>query len=160
MRAVRPDKLTLAALEATLDIYLRGEEEARSQVPVLSMLFASPGELRERAEHLAASMTAALEEAGAAGAADVSVAQGASAPGGGSLPTNELPTYVVRVVPAGMSAGVLHRALVQAPGTPVVTRVADGAVLFDVRTLGRPSDGDLCVKALVRCLKEDSADAE
>lgn len=160
MRAVRPDKLTLAALEATLDIYLRGEEEARSQVPVLSMLFASPGELRERAEHLAASMTAALEEAGAAGAADVSVAQGASAPGGGSLPTTELPTYVVRVVPAGMSAGVLHRALVQAPGTPVVTRVADGAVLFDVRTLGRPSDGDLCVKTLVRCLKEDSADAE
>lgn len=158
MRAVRPDKLTLAALEATLDIYLRGEDVARAQVPALSMLFADSDELRDRAERLAAAMREALGTAGLSNAASVSVRKDVSAPGGGSLPTTELPSFAVAVSPHDRSAADVHRALVQEPDVPVVTRVCDGVVLFDVRTLVRCDDGELAVAALVSCLGEGGAD--
>ena len=152
MRAVRPDKLCLAALEATLASYEAGPEAARAEVPVLAMLGADPAGLRERAAALAERIRAELAAAGLAAAARVDVEEAASTPGGGSLPTMELPGWVVAVEPAACSEERLHRDLVQVPDTPVVTRVERGRVLADVRTLVGARDEDRLVEALVLCL--------
>ena len=81
---------------------------------------------------------------------ELQVVEGASTPGGGSLPTVEPPTFCVAVCPVDgrLSADGLKRALVQEPDTPVVTRVRHDQVLFDVRTLLHDTDLDLCASAL------------
>src|SRR5690606_39956694 len=82
MRAVRVDKVTYAALEATLRLWLRGR--AIDEVPVMAMIAAAPESLRARATALAAR----LREAGAT----VRCIDGASAIGGGATPAQTLPT--------------------------------------------------------------------
>ena len=128
MRALRPDKLTLAALEATFRLVRdrRGDE-----IPVLAMLRAGDAELRARADDLAARVAA-----GGAGTAEVIACR--SAVGGGALPGGELPSWAVAL--AG-PADALDRALRAAP-VPVVGRIADGRMLLDVRTLVAEDDLD------------------
>ena len=154
MRALRPGKLALTALEATLRLYVNGDDEARKQVPVLAMLNAPAAQLKRCAERLRDRMRAALDAAGASGAVTLAAVEDVSTPGGGSLPTCELATWCVSVVPAEgvCSVDELKRALVQEPDTPVVTRVAHEAVLFDVRTLVGERDEALAVEALVACI--------
>lgn len=128
MRALRPDKVTLAALEATLALY-RDPVRAPAQVPTLARLLASPEALRGRAEALAAGVRDALR-----GRALVDVREDLSEAGGGSLPLQRLPTWVaeVRRASGGVSRieGSLRR---QSP--PVVARIRDDALVFDPRTL-------------------------
>ena len=107
-----------------------------------------------RKEH-AARLLRKLREAQCEEAVELQVVEGASTPGGGSLPTVEPPTFCVAVcsVDGRLSADGLKRALVQEPDTPVVTRVRHDQVLFDVRTLLHDTDLDLCASALVDAVR-------
>jgi L-seryl-tRNA(Ser) seleniumtransferase len=137
MRALRPDKVTLAALEATLGLY-RDPIRCLGRVPALAMLLASPEELRRRAEVLADAVAGALQ-----GRARVELREGTSEAGGGSLPLQRLPTRVVEVRrPAGGLSRIEERLRRNAP--PVVARIHEDALLFDPRTL---DDRDLPVVA-------------
>jgi L-seryl-tRNA(Ser) seleniumtransferase len=116
-RALRIDKLSLAALEATLRLY-RDPERARREIPVLAMLDASEAELEARARRLA-------ELAGG------EVVRAAAKVGGGALPLLELEGPVVALEgPAEELAARLRAA-----DPPVLARIAEGRVLLDPRTL-------------------------
>lgn len=155
MRALRPGKLTLAALEATLRLYVTGPEVAHREIPVLNMLGSASAPLERQAKRLRDRMLRRLRDAQCEEAVDLQVVEGVSAPGGGSLPTVELPTFCVAVRPVDghLSADGLKRAMVQEPDTPVVTRVQHDQVLFDVRTLLRDTDLDLCAAALAEAVR-------
>jgi L-seryl-tRNA(Ser) seleniumtransferase len=119
-RAVRIDKLSLAALEATLALY-RDPAAAIAEIPVLAMLSAEPAELRGRAGRLAAATGGDVIEA-------------TSRVGGGALPLLELAGPVVGLDPGAMGCDELARRL--RVGDPaVVGRIHDGRVVLDVRTL-------------------------
>ena len=150
MRALRPGKLTLAALEATLRLYVTGSDTAHREIPVLNMLSGAPAPLERQAKRLHDRILRKLREAQCEKAVELQVVEGVSTPGGGSLPTVELPTFCVAVCPVDgrLSADGLKHALVQEPDTPVVTRVRHDQVLFDVRTLLHDTDLDLCASAL------------
>ncbi len=128
-RAVRIDKLSLAALEATLALY-RDPDLARAELPVLRMLEATPDELDARARRLAEGC------GGEVVAATAKV-------GGGALPLLELPGPAVAVELA------LAEPL-RAGDPAVVGRVADGRLLLDVRTL-TDDDADLVAAAVRAC---------
>ena len=155
MRALRPGKLTLAALEATLRLYVTGPDAAHREIPVLNMLSGAPAPLERQAKRLHDRMLRKLREAQCEEAVELQVVEGASTPGGGSLPTVELPTFCVAVCPVDgrLSADGLKRAMVQEPDTPVVTRVRHDQVLFDVRTLLHDTDLDLCASALADAVR-------
>jgi L-seryl-tRNA(Ser) seleniumtransferase len=127
MRAFRLDKMTLAALEATLRLYLN-EDRALGEVPGLRMLGMSLPELRQRAELLAVRLR---EVDGVAG---VVVKEDVAYVGGGSLPDQPMKTAVLEVEPAEMTATDLAYRLRQ--GTPAVLgRLREGRLILDVRTV-------------------------
>jgi len=121
-RATRIDKLSLAALEATLALY-RDPARARREIPVLAALEAGEDELRARALWIAsaAGPRAAVERASAR-------------VGGGALPLVELEGPIVAVDPGEQRADAIARAQ-RAGEPPIVARIADGRVLLDPRTL-------------------------
>lgn len=123
-RAMRADKFTLAALEATLALY-RDEEHARREIPVLAMLTASPEDLNRRALGL-------IERCPAPYRAHAVV--GVSAVGGGAFPDTSLPTTLVSLDPGARGADVLAAAL-RSGEPPVIARIADGRVVLDPRTI-------------------------
>jgi L-seryl-tRNA(Ser) seleniumtransferase len=121
-RAVRIDKLSLAALEATLLLY-RDPARARAEVPVLAMLEAADQELQARARRLHELI----------GSDDAEIVRAVSKVGGGALPLLELdgPAVALRgSTPAVDIAGALRRA-----DPPVIGRIHDGRVLLDPRTI-------------------------
>jgi L-seryl-tRNA(Ser) seleniumtransferase len=125
-RALRLDKLSLAALDWTLAACLAGR--AAREIPVLRQLLATPEELVERARGLAKRLAGA-----AAGAALVEVVAERSPVGGGSLPGFELDGSAVAVsAPGGAEA---FAARLRQAAVPVLARVRDERVLLDVRTL-------------------------
>jgi L-seryl-tRNA(Ser) seleniumtransferase len=141
MRAFRCDKMTLAALEATLRIYLH-EEKALRAIPVLHLLGLPLEELRRRAEDLAARLGAVPALASVACAEDVAYV------GGGSLPDQQMKTWVVEAKPRECSDADFARRL--RVGTPaVLARVRDGKIVLDVRTIF-PHQVDALVDAIAR----------
>lgn len=133
-RALRADKLCLAALEATLTAYLEGT--ASAELPTLKMLHAPPEEMKERADRLAAEITRAAPNL------PVDVAPSIARSGGGTLPLYEIPSYAVRLgVGACNEAGDADAlaAKLRSVDPPVVGRVGEGRLWLDVRTL---LDGD------------------
>jgi L-seryl-tRNA(Ser) seleniumtransferase len=125
MRAFRLDKMTLAALEATLRLY-RDPAKALTEVPTLRMLTTPLAELRGRCESLAGRLRAI------AGVKSVAVSDDVAYVGGGSLPDIAVPTAVVAVTAKELSEEAFATRL--RTGTPaVVGRVNDGRVLFDLR---------------------------
>jgi len=123
-RAVRADKLTLAALEATLVLY-REPELARREIPVLRMLTEGVAEIRRRGE--------ALQNAVGA---DAALVEGESEVGGGSFPGAKLPTWLVRVTPdAGHLTPDALAARLRAGDPPIIARIGDDRVLLDPRTI-------------------------
>ena len=124
-RALRLDKLTLAALDWTLGAYLDGRAER--EVPVLRALLARPDELEARARQLAERLRTALP------AARIEVESDLTYAGGGSLPGFELSTWVVSVRLPGGAEACARR--LRSADTPVLARIRDGAVVLDVRTL-------------------------
>lgn len=128
-RALRIDKLTIAALAATLDLYLH-PEQAREEIPALRMLSVSADRLAARAARLAERLRQQGVPAG--------TAPGESQVGGGALPGAHLPSSLVVIEPAS-DAARLERALRQ--GTPpVIGRVQDEHVLLDLRTVPESLD--------------------
>jgi L-seryl-tRNA(Ser) seleniumtransferase len=119
-RAVRIDKLSLAALEATLALH-RDPAAARRALPVLAMLEADDATLRKRADELAA-------------ATGGTVVASTARVGGGALPLLELPGPVVAIDPGPAGADVLAADL-RAGDPAVVGRIHDGRLLLDPRTL-------------------------
>jgi L-seryl-tRNA(Ser) seleniumtransferase len=124
-RAVRIDKLSLAALAATLRLYLP-PNEPRRQIPVLRMITAPKSEVARRARAVAKRLRAVNIETELAD--DVSYA------GGGALPLAEIPTSVLRLRIRGTSAAKLAQQL-RNGDPPVIGRIADGALVLDLRTV-------------------------
>jgi L-seryl-tRNA(Ser) seleniumtransferase len=126
MRAFRLDKMTLAALEATLRLYLN-EDRALQEVPVLRMLGTPLAELKCRAEELA-------ERLRHVNGLSVEVHEDVAYVGGGSLPDQAMTTWVVDIAAAGLSDAEL--ALRLRSGTPaVVGRLRGDRLVLDVRTV-------------------------
>ena len=125
-RAMRVDKMTLAALEATLETYL-DPKQAEEEIPTLRMLAAKPEELRLRAENLCA----LLEARGL----DCQVIPEQDQVGGGSVPTQLLPTFAVAVDPRHVTVDGLEERLRKRTETPIVGRIVKDRYLLDVRTL-------------------------
>ena len=146
-RALRADKMTLAALEATLALY-DDQETARREVPVLQMLTEEPGSIEARARRLAALLPVRFQPL---------LVPGESAVGGGAFPAAGLPTTLVTLEPGQMGAHGLALRLRLAP-TPVIARVVDGRVALDVRTL-RENDLD-AVCAAVEYVALEAADGQ
>ena len=127
-RALRVDKLTIAALEATLRAYLRG---ALDEIPALRMIRASGEELSRRAEKFAEQIRAALPKE-----ATIEVRAGHSVIGGGSTPDQQLPARVISIASRQLSAAALEERLRRpASGVPVVARIEDDRLLLDLRTV-------------------------
>ena len=137
-RAVRVDKLTLAALEATLSLY-RDPERALRDVPVLAMLAAAADEVRQRATRIASRLTSAGQSA--------TVEASEATVGGGAFPTARIPSYAI--VLAGDA--VATEARLRTAAQPIVARVADGRVWLDVRSVPQEQD-DAFALALERAL--------
>jgi L-seryl-tRNA(Ser) seleniumtransferase len=135
MRAFRLDKMTLAALEATLRIY-RDPAKALHEIPTLKMLAAPLAELRQRAEAFAGRLRQIP------GLASLVIEDGAAFVGGGSLPDVALPTAIIALQAREMSEGEFATRLRTA--TPaVVGRVQDGKLLLDLRTVFESQEDDL-----------------
>ena len=133
-RAVRVDKMTLAALQATLRAY-QDIEQAEEEIPTLAMLSAPEEELRAAAETLRCRMA----ERGIR--AETVPQQGPV--GGGSVPTQLLDTWAVSLCPERISVNALEEAM-RRREKPIVGRISEGRYLLDVRTI-RPDDyGYIC----------------
>jgi L-seryl-tRNA(Ser) seleniumtransferase len=126
-RALRLDKLALAALEATLALYA-DPERAAAEIPVLAMLRAAPEALERRARRLAAALSARVPGLTA------TVVAGRGEVGGGSLPLEALPGWVVEIEVGGRTAQELER-LARAAEPPVIGTVRGGRLRLDSRTL-------------------------
>jgi L-seryl-tRNA(Ser) seleniumtransferase len=143
MRTYRLDKMTLAALEATLRIYLN-PDRAWAQIPVLVMLGTPLSELRARAEALAGKLSLVDGIAGATSRDDVAYV------GGGSLPDQSMPTCVVEIQAIKVSdAELAHRLRTGDPA--VVARVREGKLLLDVRTIF-PHQKEALLQAISRAV--------
>jgi L-seryl-tRNA(Ser) seleniumtransferase len=143
MRAFRLDKMTLAALEATLRLYLH-EERALRDIPVLRMLSLPVTQLYQRAEALATR----LRELD--GLATVTTREDVAFVGGGSLPDQAMKTYVVEIKARGLTDDELaHRLRTGSPA--VVGRLRERKLVLDLRTVS-PDEEDRLVEAVRQCL--------
>ena len=143
-RALRVDKLTYAALEATLHAYLAGRED---EVPVLRMMRLPPEAVRVRCDAWVEALGS--EKVGA----EVIPAQ--TAVGGGTTPGATLASFAVRLQVDGMSEAALARHL-RGLEPPVVGRVSGGFVLLDLRTVPAEDDSEL-IAMLQTALGRDAA---
>ena len=135
-RALRPDKMTYSAIEATLLPFARGT--ALETIPVLRMLSMTAGEIGQRARNL-------VERVG--NALICEIVSGNSAVGGGSAPDVDLPTFLIAITPRNCSPDVFAERLRETK-PPVIARIAEDRVLIDLRTV-LLSDEDELIEALV-----------
>lgn len=151
-RVLRLDKMTIAALEATLRLYL-DEERARREVPTLRMLSETVDDLRPRAERLAASLREALDPRDAA----IEVADEISRAGGGALPMCDIPTCVVRVTFLRGDVLKCERRLICERDVPVIGRIKKDALLLDARTILDEGEEAEIVRALTEYFERPNA---
>jgi L-seryl-tRNA(Ser) seleniumtransferase len=142
LRALRPDKLTLAGLEATLRLYL-DEPQALADLPTLAMITRPLGEVERSARRLARLLKKTF-----AGRLQVEVRESVSRVGGGALPREPLPSCALAVTVPPLAPHQLEARLRQA-AIPIIARVEHETLLLDVRTL-LPHD----TPALVAGLRE------
>jgi L-seryl-tRNA(Ser) seleniumtransferase len=145
-RALRPDKMTLAALEATLRLYLE-EPRALAEIPTLKMLTRPVAELDRQARALARRLRRRFGVS-----LKVEVVKSEGRAGGGALPQASLPSRALILAVASLAPQELEARLRQA-GTPVIARVEQGVVWLDVRTL-LPGDETAIMAALEEMLAE------
>lgn len=142
MRALRVDKMTLAALEATLRLYL-DEQEAIRKIPTLRMLFEKPEEIKRRAIKI----KIILKRNGISS----EVMEDVSMPGGGSLPEIGVKTYVVALKPNATPQDFAKTLRMSEP--PVIVRIKDDLILFDARTI-QEEEIPLLVKSIKDSMKK------
>lgn len=153
-RVVRVDKMTLAALEGTLQLY-RDPEAARKTIPTLRYLERTPVETEALAGGLLSLLRRRCEEAGVA--AELGVEVTAAKAGGGALPLLEIPSHAVTVRP--QSGGVVAlEAAVRHASPPVIARVAEDALYLDVLALAASEMPEL-VESVVWGLRRGVAHA-
>jgi L-seryl-tRNA(Ser) seleniumtransferase len=141
-RAVRADKLALAALAATLGHYLTGRPEA---IPIWGMIARPLDDVAAAADAWAGQLRAA--------GVDAATAAAESFVGGGSLPGESLPSRVVVIAPGAAGAEALAARLRAAPA-PVIGRIHDGRLLLDPRTV-LPDQAENLIRAVIAALKSD-----
>jgi len=144
MRALRPDKLTIAALLATLETYRDGNAE--EELPVWRMIAAPPRSLAARASGVAAKLMAAGISA--------DVMEVRSTVGGGSLPEETQPSFAVAI--GGASATRIAQAL-RSADPPVVARIVEEHVALDLRSV-LPEDDEVLARAVIGALAKGGAD--
>lgn len=138
LRALRVDKMTLAALEATLRIYLR---EEHSKIPTLAMLMADPKDLKMRAVNLANSLRELLRsEEGW----NIDVIEVKDVVGGGAFPDDELSGFGVAIAPPEEIGPSRFTAFLRQLEPPVIANVDQEKVIFHVRTM-KPGEDDLLI---------------
>ena len=128
-RALRVDKMTLAALEATLRLY-RDQRQALEKIPTLAMIALSPEELNGRAEQLASAIQGADRKA----ALRVEFRRGFSQVGGGCLPAQDSPTFVVAVQSRDLSPNQIEE-FFRKNDPPIIGRIESDHLIMDLRTL-------------------------
>lgn len=133
-RALRADKLCLAALEATLETHLRG---ALQEIPAFAMLAFSAEAIEQRAQALIQQLKATPDFV-----LETNIIGGESAIGGGSGPNVHPATALIALKHERMSADEIERKL-RSTHTPVVARIADGSVLIDLRTVDPSEEAEL-----------------
>jgi L-seryl-tRNA(Ser) seleniumtransferase len=143
-RALRVDKLTIAALEITLRAYLRG---AVDEIPALRMIRLEAGAIAERARKFVAQLQPLI-------AKDVTlrIIAGFSVIGGGSTPDQQIPTNLITIASTRHSPGQLEARL-RKPGnaTPVIARIEDNRLILDLRTV-MPAEESQLTSALASAL--------
>jgi L-seryl-tRNA(Ser) seleniumtransferase len=148
-RALRVDKLTIAALEVTLKSYLRG---ALDEIPALRMIRLSAAEIGSRAEQLLAKLRPLLPED-----VVIQIREGVSVIGGGSTPDQSLATSVIAIASPRISARQLEenmrRPELQVPGPgksispiPVIGRIEDEQLILDLRTVQIEEEPELIAR--------------
>ena len=143
MRAMRPDKLTLAALVATLELYRDGRAE--TELPVWRMIAATPTALAKRARALAAQLQA--------GGAESDVIETNSTVGGGSLPEETQPSRAVAIAARhGRANEILAR--LRAADPPIVARIVDDRAALDLRSVA-PEDDEMLARAVTAALAKE-----
>jgi L-seryl-tRNA(Ser) seleniumtransferase len=140
-RALRVDKLTYAALEATLLAYVKGDHNA---IPVLRMMHLSKEEIGTRAKAIAARVRSSKMS--------VEVLDGESVIGGGAAPSATLPTRLLAITCEETSADELSGRL-RASDPPIIARVEDGRVLLDLRTV-LPEQDETVVQTLTQVVEK------
>ena len=128
-RALRVDKLTYAALEATLLAYLKHDYHT---IPALRMMGLTKEEIDARAEYVANRARSSKVK--------IQIVDGESVIGGGAAPSSVLPTRLLAVICEGLSADELSTALRKCD-VPIIGRVEEGRVLLDLRTVFPEQDG-------------------
>lgn len=131
-RALRVDKLTYAVMEATLMEYIRQNHDA---IPFLHMMQLSADQIKTRAQALQQKLAAAKH-------LRTEVVEGESLVGGGSAPTSKLPTFLLAITADSLSADELAARL-RGADTPIVTRVDEGRVLVDLRTVFEAEEAEV-----------------
>ncbi len=128
-RALRIDKLTITAMEATLRAYLRA---AWNEIPSQRMIRATLVEIGHRARKFCDALAGQVEST----AVRIEVVDGNSLVGGGSTPAQSLPTKLVRITSSRHSAADLERRLRSGTtGIPVIARIEEDGLIFDLRTV-------------------------
>jgi len=127
-RALRIDKLTLAALESTLLLYL-DEERAMEEVPTLRMLKVDRTILKKRGRRLLKRLTGVMKEK-----IEINLREDVSQVGGGALPLQELPTIVLAIKPTDFSVNRFEENLRKGQ-PPIVSRISKDELILDMRTV-------------------------
>jgi len=127
-RALRIDKLTLAALEATLHLYL-DERRALTEIPTLHMLGLTMKRLRSRGKRLLKRLQGKVE-----GQIQMALKEEVSQTGGGALPLQELPTMALSLKPSTFSVNRMEEELRKAT-PPIISRIRKDELILDMRTV-------------------------
>lgn len=138
-RALRVDKMTLAALEATLKCYL-DEETAIKEIPTLNMMLTPPEEIKKKAQLLKRKLSTAPRHF------SFHIEEDYSMVGGGSMPEEKLKTYVVKVKSSKFSAKELEGEL-RNYETPIISRISNDEIYLDLRTIFK-EDFEIILNAL------------
>jgi L-seryl-tRNA(Ser) seleniumtransferase len=146
-RALRIDKLTLAALEATLRLY-RDEEKAVAQIPTLRMLTEPPAAIGARADDLCRQLQALGDPR-----LEIQLRSLPSKAGGGALPLLELPSRCLALRVAGLSANSLEQRM-RENDPPIIGRIEEDAYIVDLRTI--QSDEAAIIAAALASILRDS----
>lgn len=134
-RALRVDKLTYAALEATLRDYLFGRYD---QIPVLQMIRQTADEIRTRAGVFIANLQLGKHTT-------IDLIEGESVLGGGSTPDQSVPTTLIRIRPATRTSVAALQSRLRSGASAVIARIEDDAILLDLRTVRTDDEANLTV---------------
>lgn len=147
-RAVRIDKLTLAGFEATLMEY-SDEEKAVRNIPTLRMLIQQPHDLKKRAQSIAKKIKKHVADI------TVQVSADSSRAGGGALPEEDLPTYVIALHADNFSAHELEEKL-RKGNPPLIARIKDDTLILDMRTI-QDQDVDELLEGIRQALSQETS---